>query len=491
MAKTNILERALPEGMRDPVIAAARDSFWEYTKLKNPKFYKDSRPHLRELCDKLQDLYEDKLIAPNGEVCKRLAISEPPRHGKSYTMSLFNEWILGKDQTNKIINVSYNRPLSIRFGKTVRDGISATKIDPKWRVFSDVFPGVKIKYGDASVEMWSLEGSYFTFLATSFGSTVTGVGCNVMVIDDPIKDAGEAFNERILTEKWDYYRDTLDSRIERGGILIVMMTRWAVRDLVGMFLRTQPDKWCVLNHAACKDEKHGVMLCPELLSFQDWMDKKKIMSEEIFEANFQNTPIDKKGRLYTEFATYDEWPTEADGTRKAGKRVAYCDTADKGADFLCNICADVIEGQGYVTDVIYTDEPMEKTEPMVARSLYDNAVIDAIVESNNGGRGFGRNVTRILWDTFHSRKTKIIDRNQRQNKESRILTEATFVQRNIIFPSDWAERWPRFFEAMVGYMRKGKNEHDDAPDTVTGLAEYIQHGAERRRKFYSGKGARR
>ncbi|MEG1515853.1 MAG: phage terminase large subunit, partial [Clostridia bacterium] len=96
-----------------------------------------------------------------------------------------------------------------------------------------------------------------------------------------------------------------------------------------------------------------------------------------------------------------------------------------------------------------------------------------------------------LWETFHSRRTKIIDLNQRQNKESRILTEATFVQRNILFPSDWAERWPRFFEAMVNYMRKGKNEHDDAPDTVTGLAEYIQHGAERRRKFYSGKGARK
>ncbi|MEG1516421.1 MAG: terminase, partial [Clostridia bacterium] len=234
MAKPNILEQALPAGILDPVVMAARDSFWEYAKLKNPSFFKDSRPHLRELCDTLQTLYEGRLIAPNGKVCKRLAISEPPRHGKSYTMSLFNEWILGRDKSNKIINVSYNRQLSIRFGKTVRDGISATKIDPKWRVFSDVFPGVKIKYGDASVEMWSLEGSYFTFLATSFGSTVTGVGCNLMVIDDPIKDPGEAFNERILTEKWDYYRDTLDSRIERGGILIVVMTRWAVRDLVGM-----------------------------------------------------------------------------------------------------------------------------------------------------------------------------------------------------------------------------------------------------------------
>ncbi len=490
MAKSDILERALPAELRDKKIMAARASFWEYCKQKNPSFYKDSRSHLRELCDTLQALYEGRLTAPNGQPCKRLAISEPPRHGKSYTMCLFNEWVLGKNKLEKLINVSYNRPLSIRFGKAVRDGISATRIDPMFRVFSDFFPGIKIKDGDASMEMWSLEGSYFTFLATSFGSTVTGVGCSLMVIDDPIKDKNEAYNDNVLRDKWDYYRDTLDSRIESGGILIVVMTRWATKDLVGMFLREEPEKWCVLNHAACKDEKTGTMLCPELLTFPEWQAKKKLMSEEIFEANFQNTPIDKKGRLYTEFATYEQLPADAAGVKKPGRKIAYTDTADTGADFLCCIVAEVIEGQGYVTDVVYTDEPMEVTEPLVARTLYNGETEEAVIESNNGGRGFGRNVKKILWDTFRSRRTVIIDLNQRQNKESRILSEATWVMNNLLLPVDWGDRWPRFFAAMVGYMRKGKNEHDDAPDAMTGLAEYIQHGALRRRKFHS-KGGRR
>lgn len=489
MPKSNILEQALPGGLRDREIAEGQKSFWKFCQLNNNDFYKDSRPHLRELCDTLQALYEGKLLAPDGTPCRRLAISEPPRHGKSYTMCLFNEWVLGKDAKRKIIDVSYNRQLSIRFGKTVRDGISATRIDPKYKVFSDFFPGIRIKDGDASMEMWSLEGSYFTFLATSFGSTVTGVGCTIMIIDDPIKDKSEAYNDRILQEKWDYFRDTLKSRIENDGILIVVMTRWATKDLVGMFLSKEPKKWYVLNQKACLDEKKGTMLCPELLTYETWLENKALMSEEIFEANYQNQPIDKKGRLYTEFATYDQMPVDAANKPLPSRKISYTDTADTGADFLCHIAADVIEGRGYITDIIYTDEPMEKTEPMVARSLFDQGTLDAVVESNNGGRGFGRNVTRILWDTFRSRKAKVIDLNQRSNKESRILSESTWVMRNLLLPEDWMDRWPKFAEAMINYKRKGKNEHDDAPDAMTGLAEYIQHGASRRKKFFSGRGA--
>lgn len=488
---SSILERALPEGLRDRAVAKARDSFWHYCKLINPAFYRDSRPHLRELCDTLQALSEGRLTAPGGKPCRKLAISEPPRHGKSYTMSLYNQWCFGRDQTDSIINVSYNEILSGRFSKGVRDGISATRIDPRFRVFGDVFPGVKIKDGDAAAQMWSLEGRYFSFLGAGFGGTITGVGCKKMIIDDPIKNHLEAYNSAKLEEQWEYYTNTLLSRVEEGGVIIIVMTRWATRDLVGRALAEEPDEWCVLNQPACLDEQNGRMLCPELLSFGSWKGKKALMAEDIFLANYQNTPIDKKGRLYEEFATYSEWPTDAAGKPRRGKRVSYTDTADTGADYLCTINAEVIDGQGYVLDVIYTDEPMERTEKLVARSQYEHAIQDAVIESNNGGRGFGRNVERILWDTFRSRRTRIIDRNQRQNKESRILTEAPFVQRNILFPENWARRWPLFYRDLSGYQRKGKNAHDDAPDTVTGLAEYIQRGAGARDRFYSGKGARR
>lgn len=487
----SILERAIPEGLRDRATAQARDSFWAFCKLMNPSFYRDSRPHLRELCDTLQALSEGRLNAPNGKPCRKLAISEPPRHGKSYTMSLFNQWCFGRDPAERIINVSYNETLSSRFSKGVRDGISATKIDPRFRVFKDVFPGVRIKDGDAAAQLWSLEGSYFSFLGAGFGGTITGVGCSKLIIDDPVKNHMEAYNPSRLQEQWEYYANTLLSRVEEGGAIIVVMTRWALGDLVGRALAEEPEEWCVLNQPACLDEASGRMLCPELLSYESWRQKKALMAEDIFLANYQNQPIDKKGRLYESFATYDEWPTDAKGKRLCGKRVSYTDTADTGADYLCCIIAEIIEGRAYVLDVIYTDESMEKTEKQVARALYEHAVQEAVIESNNGGRGFGRNVERILWDTFYSRRTRILNHNQRQNKASRILTEAPFVQTNIFYPENWAGKWPKYHAAMSGYMRKGKNEHDDAPDATTGLAEYVQHGAGARRIFFSGKGARK
>lgn len=108
----------------------ARDSFWAYCRLMNPDFFREDRPHLRELAETLQALEEGTLQAPDGSVCRRLAISEPPRHGKSYTMTLFNQWCFGRNPQERIINVSYNELLSGRFSKGVRDGIDATKIDP-------------------------------------------------------------------------------------------------------------------------------------------------------------------------------------------------------------------------------------------------------------------------------------------------------------------------------------------------------------------------
>ena len=490
---TKMLEKVLPEGHRTEETIKARESFWEYEKLMNPHFFKDDRPHLKELADTLQALDAGTLTAPDGSVCKRLAINEPSRHGKSYTMNMFNQWCFGRKPVDEsIINVSYNEKVSKTFSRRVRDAIDATKIDPKFKIFSDVFPGVRIKFGDAAADMWSLEGSYFSFLGAGMGGTVTGIGCKKLIVDDPIKNSIEANNDNLLDEIWEYYTDTLLSRVEEGGIIVMIMTRWNTRDLVGRVLDAEPGKWHVLNHKACLDEKEGTMLCPDLLSFESWKEKKKLISPEIFAANFQGEPIDAKGRLYESFSLYEKLPEiTADGKPVVRHVTAYVDTADTGADFLSAECADVIDGEGYMRDVVYTDEPMEKTELDVARMLYQNAVNECYIESNAGGRGFARNVERLLWQRYHWRGTNIIPVNQRQNKIARILTESAFVTNHIHMPEDWATRWPGYYNAMRNFQRKGKNAHDDAPDGTTGLAEVIQRGGSMRRRFYSGRGARR
>lgn len=116
----------------------------------NLDFYKTDRQYLVELCTEFQEFYESE-----DEV---LIINEPPRHGKSRTAGLFVEWVLGKNQNEKIMTGSYNETLSTMFSKNVRNSISELKADVYKPTFSDVFPGVAIKRGDGAMNLWSLEG---------------------------------------------------------------------------------------------------------------------------------------------------------------------------------------------------------------------------------------------------------------------------------------------------------------------------------------------
>ena len=92
-----------------------------------------------------------------------------------------------------------------------------------------------------------------------------------------------------------------------------------------------------------------------------------------------------------------------------------------------------------------------------------------MIESNNGGRGFARNVTRIITEKGIRSYVKWF--HQSENKKARILTQASTIQKYVLFPEGWADKWPAFYEAVINYQKEGKNKHDDAPDTLTGLVE--------------------
>lgn len=460
----------------------ARDSFWEYCRLINPKFYKEDRGYLKELCNTLQALFEGRIIKTDENagwyivdkympvpeeavVCKKMQLNIPPRHGKSYTLTLFSQWLFGRNNDAKIITVSYNETLAARFSAGVRDGINATKIDEQVAIFNDVFPYTHIKAGDSAKQLWSLEGKYFSYLGTGFGGTITGIGCSVGIIDDPVKNAEEAFNENVLEKQWQWYTDTFLSRIEEGGIQIINMTRWATKDLCGRILETDSaSDWYVLRQPACLDEEHGIMLCDELLSFESYMEKKKLTSPEIFLANFKQEPIDMIGRLYDGFKTYQALPNSFE------EIMAYVDTADTGSDFLCAFVFGVYQRQAYILDVVYTQEPMEITEKLVKAALEDNKVNRCRIEANSGGRAFARNVQAMLSTNYCSISTF----SQTRNKQSRILTQSAWIQRNVYFPVNWRDRWGKLSDDLLKYLRNGKNKHDDAADALTGVAETVQ-----------------
>lgn len=429
----------------------ARRTFWEYCKLKAPDFYKESRTFLKDMCNKLQDFIEsDKRF---------IVINMPPRHGKSRTAGLLVQWILGKNNHQKVMTGSYNETLSGTFAKQVRDTIAEQD-----GIYSKVFPQTKIKYGEASANKWALDGNEeANYLATSPTGTATGFGCNIMIIDDLIKNSEEAYNDNTLRKHTDWFNNTMLSRTETGFKLIIIMTRWATGDLAGYILENFKDVEHI-NYKALNDD--GTMLCDDILNLEDFKLKTLNMNKDIIEANYQQEPIDIKGKLYSGFLTYklDEIP-------KFKYIMNYTDTADEGKDYLCSIDYGVdFNDQMYLLDVLFTQEPMEVTEPAQAKMMTKDNVGYAKIESNNGGRGYARNVDREL-KLLGNKHTKVDWFHNSENKLARILSNATGVMNNVFMPENWATRYPEFYMALTKYQREGKNEHDDAPDCLTGVYE--------------------
>ncbi len=468
--------------MKDPVsaelhrragIELARRSLWWYCHLMAPDFYTPDREYLRHVCDTIQDFYE----SPD----QILVMCMPPRHGKSRTAGLFTQWVLGHDRNAHIITTSYNEELSVTFAKTVRNAIQEVKADPDILVYSDIFPETRIKPGSGSMKLWGIEGGRgeHSYLATSPGGTVTGYGASLLILDDTIKSAEEAYNEKRLQQLWDYFANTLFSRREPGFKIIIIMTRWATGDLAGRamehFNRIGVPVRTVIYKAK---QDNGTMLCPEILTAEDYDILVKTQDKAIVLANYQQEPIDIQGRLYTAFRTYSELPA-------LSKVLAYCDTADQGDDYLCCIIFGImIEAPTDVAilDVIYTQDPMEITEPMVAQHLladYSLPVSAVQIESNNGGRGFARAVSEII--KRERGRTVVGWFTQTKNKRARILTAAPWIINHVLWPEHWADRWPEFWKHIVTFTADGKAEHDDAEDALTGVCEMVTNPPKNRR----------
>ncbi len=444
----------------------ARREFWEYCKFTSPDFYKEERAFLKDLSEVLQWFVE---VATQ----QIMVVNMPPRHGKSRTATKFVQWLFGKyGKTIKVMTGSYNETLSGTFAKQVRDCI-AEKPTLGVTVYNDIFPNTKIKYGEAAAAKWALDGSeQANYLATSPGGTATGFGCNVMIIDDVIKSAEEAYNANTLQRLVSWFTDTMLSRTENDFKIIIIMTRWSNEDLAGFILENY-ENVVHINYKAVQDD--GSMLCPDILSRADYDLKTKNMNKDIVAANYQQEPLDVKGRLYTKFKTYTDIPKDDNDNPLFRYILNYTDTADEGSDNLCSICYGMINTDGktdsyYILDIYYTKDAMETTEPETAKMLTKYNVGCAVIESNNGGRGFARNVEKEC-RSMGNKHTIVKWFHQSKNKVARILTNSTAVMNNVYFPADWETRFPEFAKDIKKYQREGKNTHDDAPDCLTGVYE--------------------
>jgi len=337
-------------------------------------------------------------------------------------------------------------------------------------------------------DMADIVGHDGSLMLAGRGSGMTGYPLDVIIFDDLYKNAMEANSPIIRESVIEYYKTVAETRLHNDSQQLIVFTRWHQEDLVG-WLEAQavvddladirqlddhdPTRWLKLNYQAIKEgppteldpREPGEVIWPSRHS-KARLEAKRLQDQEVFDSLYQGNPKPSKGLLYEGgFLLYDNLP------ETIIERWSYTDTADEGSDYLCSLVAvGGSEGGIYITDAVYTQEPQEVTEPLVADMLVRTATVKAWVESNAGGRAFARNVQKYV-DALNG-QVQVKWYHQSKNKEARILTNSANVRQNVYFPRGWDKRWPKLANDLLSFKRIFKaNTHDDAPDCLTGLYE--------------------
>ena len=421
--------------------------------------------HHRMICDKLNDVLTGKT--------RRLIINIAPRYSKSELVSRdFIAMGLAINPAAKFIHLSYSGDLALGNSVAVKDIV---KSEDYQRLF-----GVEIAVGTDTKSQWNTTKGGGLYATSSLGQ-VTGFGAGAIenegdewqfggaiVIDDPIKPA-DALSDNNREAVNLHFETTIRNRVNsRNTPIIIIMQRLHEHDLCGYLMELEPDEWEVLSVPCISYNEDGEeeALWPFKHTIEE-LHKIESANQFVFDTQYMQNPKPLEGLMYSKLRTYDILPMEQ------SIRKNYTDTADKGADFLCSVCYVETPSGMYVTDVLYTDKPMEYTEVKTAEMLLINGTQLVKVESNNGGEGFARKVEKNvrLQGTPVALKMNFTSFFQSLNKNVRIFSHSAEVQNLIHFPSDWETRWPQFAQAVKGYRKVGRNAHDDAPDVLTGMVE--------------------
>jgi len=415
---------------------------------------------------------------------RRLIVTMPPQHGKSVgATTLLPAYLLGLDPDARVAIASYSASLASKFNRRVQRILDSAE-------YAACFPDTRIKQGSRpagyirtadEVEIIGREGS---LLSVGREGSLTGNRVDCFILDDLYKDAVEANSPLIRENCWEWYTSVVKTRMHNRSRELIVFTRWHEEDLIGTLSACEPvvpftrwsqleelppDGWLALNFEALKSSPPteidaratGEALWPERQSAELLLAKRRLDPRR-FECMYQGHPSSAEGLLYGDhFLTYDTLPAEI------VRRANYTDTADTGDDYLCSVSYAVdSDGLIYVTDAVYSREAMEHTERMVAEMWLRSDTRQALVESNNGGRGFARAVQRLApavrVEWFH----------QSANKEARILSHSATVLHNLRMPAGWHRMWPDLYAHLTTYRRRFRtNRWHDAPDVLTGIVE--------------------
>jgi predicted phage terminase large subunit-like protein len=220
--------------------------------------------------------------------CKRLIINMPPRHTKSeFASYLLPAWFLGRFPHKKVIQTSHTAELAVGFGRKVRNLVDT-------EVYKSIFPGVGLQSDSKAAGRWATNkgGDYF---AIGVGGAVTGKGADVLIIDDPHSEQEAALaesNSDVYDKTYEWYTSGPRQRLQPGGAIIIVMTRWSKKDLTGQVVKAaaqrDTENWEVIQFPAILDD--GEPLWPEFWPLKQLEALRDELPSSKWQAQYMQTP---------------------------------------------------------------------------------------------------------------------------------------------------------------------------------------------------------
>ena len=260
----------------------AKENFLDFVKAVWPEFI--GGYHHKKIAEKFELIKEKKL--------KRLIVNMPPRHTKSeFASFLLPAWIMGHAPKTKIIQATHTGELAFRFGRKVRNLMDHED-------YKRVFPDVELSADSKAAGRWETNhgGEYF---ATGVGGAITGRGADLLIIDDPHSEQ-DALSETAFDNAYEWYTSGPRQRLQPGGIIVIVMTRWSTKDLTGQLIGAQKeikaDQWDVIEFPAIFP-KTGNPIWPEFWKKDELLSVKASLNEQKWQAQWQQQPTSEEGSI--------------------------------------------------------------------------------------------------------------------------------------------------------------------------------------------------
>jgi predicted phage terminase large subunit-like protein len=460
--------------------------YLEKNRIPKERFYEPRRNVFLQhnIIGSLQDLMDDKLDI--------FALSVPPGCGKSTLEDFFLSLVGGWFPNDFNLSSAHSSILT----RSLYDGVLEIINDPVEYTWHEIFPNIEIQGTNAKETTVNLErnGRFKTWTFRSIDGSLTGATrCNrFLTADDLVSGIEEALNKNRLDTLWTKVVNDLRSRRLEGCKEFYIATRWSVHDPIGKLQQLyagNPRARFIAVPAIDENGKSNFLFTVNGFSEKYFNDAKESMDEISYNCLYQQQPVEREGLLLppdklkrfffgkedVPDGCTDEYTIIPD--KEADAIWAVCDTKDKGTDFESLPIAYQYGDKFFIPDVVFDDTTdYDILDRKTADILIKHNPHKIRFESNNVGNRVAHNIQKIISGKC---RADIETRPTQANKETKILVNSDYISKHFYFlhPSQYKPKsdYGLFMGNVTTYTTRAKVAHDDGPDSLAMMAEYVQN----------------